>query len=357
MSDPSPEWLDLTDAQLRDRVIADGETQSKLTIGPAQALLRTMWEVMALTVQRAFQIAVRPIARHADPRRATGLYLRLHGINAATPFRAARATRGHVRVTSAAGGRMPAGTEIEAGGQAFTTDNELRLTAGVAGMVAMTASVAGSAGNVAPGADVSFSGTPTPDDAVAELPAQWITRYGHEADDDDDAYRERVLAGFEVRGEANTLARYRAVVLGVTGVSSVAAGRAPRGYGSADISCLFAGELPTAAQLETVRAAIADAALGGRDVRVAAPRVVSIAVVVSITGSATVTAVEDAIGAWWRANIGIGDGLLVQSLYESAHAGAVGIDTIDSIVYSSPAANLPALTNTWYQPVITVTVA
>ena len=357
MSDPRPEWLDLTDDQLRDEVVAIGEQESGLTRGPAAGFFATTFETMAMMVQRVFRVGIRPVAEHADPRVAGAFFLRLHGMNAAAFFRStARAANGYLSVASATGGRMRAGTAFTAADQAFTTDLEIRLAAGVAASVPITASVAGDAGNVAPGAVVEFDGTPIPADATATLPAQWITTYGFDADTDDpigrERYRARVIAGFAVRGEANTLARYRLAALGVGKVSSVSAGRAPRGYGSADISILEEGRLPSLIRIEAVRAAIAAEGLVGRDVRVTAPMVVSVAVNVSITGRASLTATEDAIGAWWRANVGIGDGVLVQSLYASAHLGVAGIE---SIVYSSPASNLLPAVNRWYQPSITVT--
>ena len=363
MSDPQPPWLALTDDQLRDAVIADGERLSGHVGQPSVGLERGLFEVNALTVQRVFGVGIRPIARHADPRVATGLYLRLHAIIAGVDYRAtARAAQGHVTVSSATGGTMPAGTTILAGGQTYETNERLRLTAGEAMTVAVTASVAGAAGNVASGTAASFDGTPEPADSTVALLAGWITVPGYDADDVNDdvlveRFRPRVLAGYQVKGEANTLARYRLVALGVNPgpgryVTSVASGRAQRGYGSADISALVNGRLPTDDEIQLVQAEIANAGIGGRDVRAAAPRVVSVAVTVKIEGSATLTAVEDAIDAWWRANIGIKDGLLVQTLYSSAHASVAGVD---SIVYKSPADNIAARANTWLSPSITVT--
>ena len=353
----SDAWLTLTDEQLRDEVIATGQEATGLPVGPSYGATQGEWETLAMTVQRLFIVAVRPIAESADPRRATGLFLRLHGLNAAAPFRAAAgATEGYMHVTSATGGRMRAGTVVEAATVQFATLVEARLPAGEATPVAIRAEVAGEAGNIAAGTAVEFDATPTPADAVAELRAQWVTVVGFDADDvstpeGSERYRPRVLAGMDVRGEANTLARYRFVALGVPGVSSVGSARAPRGYGSADISTLFEGQLPTEAQLDLVRAALARAGLVTRDVRATAPAVVNVAVNVSITGTASLTETEDAIDGWWRSEIGIGDGVLVQSLYASAH---LGVEGIESIVYSSPSQNLLPAVNRWYQPSITV---
>ena len=70
---------------------------------------------------------------------------------------------------------------------------------------------------------------------------------------------------------------------------------------------------------------------------------------VTFTGTASEADVEDAITAWWRAcfQVGIGDGVLVQSLYNDAHGSVFGITSID---YDSPADNLPARAAVWYSP-------
>ena len=357
MSDRAP-FLDLTDDQLQALAISEGERLSGLPAGtPSVGNMRSIFEVEAMLIQHAHDIGIRPIAEYIDPVAAQSWFLRMHGLHAGVPFRGAAATRGHAAVTSATGGRLRAGAVLLIGGQPFTTDDDVRLAADEAAAVAVTARLAGAAGNVAAGAAVTFEVEPVPADATAEVLAGWVTAPGYDADDvstpaGTERYRRRVLPGFAVRGEANTLARYRLAAFGVPGVSSVAAGRAVRGYGSADISVLFNGRLPTDDEILLVQAAIEDEGLVGRDVRASAPRVVSVAVTVSITGTATTATVEAAIEAWWRANVGIGDGVLVQTLYARAAAGVVGVS---SIVYSSPASNLAAVANTWYQPSIRVT--
>ena len=62
-----------------------------------------------------------------------------------------RATRGYVTVVSATGGRIRAEAAIDAGGQRFTADDDVRLTADERTAVAVTAATPGAAGNVAAG--------------------------------------------------------------------------------------------------------------------------------------------------------------------------------------------------------------
>ena len=66
----SDAWLTLTDEQLRDEVIATGQEATGLPVGPSYGATQGEWETLAMTVQRLFVVAVRPIAESADPRRA-----------------------------------------------------------------------------------------------------------------------------------------------------------------------------------------------------------------------------------------------------------------------------------------------
>ena len=353
-----PELLTWTDAEIRDWILATAERESGFRRSASVGPITGLWEMTALAFQRAWTVGVRPTVANIDPETATGFYLRIIGIGAGVRFREPRAAKGFAMVTSATGGRIRAGAILEAGDQRYTVDASTRLPASEATAVAITAEVAGNAGNVASGTEVTIS-SPDPADAVARLDAQWLTIYGHGGDDlSSDAgverFRRRVVLGFEIRGEAEIHARYRLAAFGIDGVSSVSVGRTPRGYGSADVAVLFDGLLPTEAQLAIVRAAIDEAALGGRDVRAVEPRIVSVAVRATITGTATVTAVEDAIAAWFRAHVGIGDGVTEAALHAGATAGVAGVTSIN---YSSPAADLPAVPGAWYQPAITVTEA
>ena len=353
-----PDWLTLTDEEIRDWILATAESESGFRRSASVGPITGLWETVALAFQRGWDVGVRPIAGNIDPEIATGFYLRVLGIVAGVRLRDPRAAQGYATVTSTTGGRIRAGAILEAGDQRFAVDTSTRLPAGAATAVAITAEVAGAAGNVASGTEVTIA-SPDPADVVARLDAQWLTIYGHDGDDlSSDAgverFRRRVVLGFEIRGEAEIHARYRLAAFGVDGVSSVSVGRTPRGYGSADVAVLFDGLLPTEAQLAIVRAAIDEAALGGRDVRAVEPRIVSVAVRATITGTATVNDVEDAIAAWFRANVGIGDGVTEAALHAGATAGVAGITSIN---YSSPAADLPARPGIWYQPAITVTTA
>ena len=95
-----------------------------------------------------------------------------------------------------------------------------------------------------------------------------------------------------------------------------------------------------------------DAGLVGEDTWVRAPSIITVSVNVTFTGTASEADVEDAITAWWRSQVGIGDGVLVQSLYNDAHGSVFGITSID---YDSPADNLPARAATWYAPSVRAT--
>ena len=356
MSDPRPAWLDLTDEQIRSDVKALADEQLGPTPRGVPATFRvTVREFMALATQRFFAVSARPMAQHVDPRIATGAYLRWHGLFAGVPLRDARAAQGNMTMTSATGGRVRAGAVAEAGGARFVVDRDVRLAAGVDTVVPVTAEATGAGGNVAAGTAVELV-DPNPDDLVARLDADWLILYGYPADDLSTAegterYRTRVDLGYNIRGDAQLIDRYRFTAVGVAGVSSASVGRAPRGAGSVDVAVLFGGRLPTDGQLDVVRAAIDEANLAGDDTRVVAPRVITVAVVATITGTAVTTDVEDAILAWWRANIPIGAGVSEAALHAGATAGVAGITSIN---YSSPVADLPAIAAAWYSPSISV---
>lgn len=358
MSDPRFDWLGLTDDQIDSEVLRLGIAQTRTEEGPSFSFTATVMRFVALVVRWIFRVAIRPIGNQFDPRRATGEYLNLAGVLAGVPVRAARPTRGHATVTSAAGGRVRQGERIEAGGQGFTVDYDAQLAAGAATSVAITAEVAGPDGNVAAGTAAAFASPPQrAPDATVRLDADWIRAIGFDADDptdDPEPYRERVLAGLGVRGFAEIEARYRLAALGVEGCTAAQTVRTPRGLGSVDLLVLFGGRLPTDSQLADVRAALREAQLTGADVVVRGPTTVSVTVTAEITGTALTTDAEAAILAWWRANVGIGADVLVQSLYADATAGLPGLT---SIVYRSPLSNLDGSRGLWFSPVISVTAA
>ena len=103
------------------------------------------------------------------------------------------------------------------------------------------------------------------------------------------------------------------------------------------MAVLFGGLLPSDAQLDVVRAAIDEANLTGDDTRVVAPRVITVVVAATITGTAVTTDVEDAILAWWRANISIGAGVSEAALHAGATAGVAGITSSTTVAGGGPA--------------------
>lgn len=354
MSDPA--WLSASDTDLHDFVLDTAEDEAGFDRSVAVGPLTGLWELGAMALQYAWRVAIRPIANSIDPHTASLWYLRKFGVGAGVPWRAApRATKGFVTITSATGGTLAAGTEVLAGGQVYTTDTEAILAAGVPLAVEVTASVGGAAGNVGAGSAVEFTSEVSPADATGELRAHWVTVIGFDADTDDEdgveVYRRRVVAGLGVRGEANTEARYRFFSYQVPGVSDVRMARTPREYGSTDLSFLVRGDLPSANDIELVETAMANARLVCRDLWVRAPRVVPVAVTATVRGTATVSAVEATILAWWRRNIGIGDDVLIEQLYDSTD----GLEGLENIEYQSPIANIDGAVPTWYSPSITVT--
>lgn len=359
MSDGLPDLLDLSDEQIRSEVKTTGLREARQTEGHPTSFRMTVWEVAALLVIRVITTALRPILRHIDPREATGWFLRLHGIYTGVDWRDAPvAAEGYVTLHSVTGGRIRAGTRLLAGEQTFTIIETVRLAAASDETVRIRAVIGGAGGNVAAGTAVTFvDDADRPPDATARLLAKWLTVPGLNADTDDAAgiaaYRRRVMAGYGIRGAASVIDRYRLVALGVDRVSSVAVERTPRGYGSADISFLMRGQLPTDDEVAVMQAAIDHAAIATADVRVRAPRIITVAVVAKVTGTNVVLGdVEAAIQRWWETNIGIGDSVLVQDLYDRAHAGVRNIESID---YDSPADNLRKRAHHWYLPSITVT--
>ena len=351
-----PDFVSWTDEQIRDFVLTTAERESGFDRSESVGPITGLWEMDALALQRGWDVGVRPVARNIDPTRATGFYLRVHGIGAGASLRPARAARGYATATSATGGRVREGAIFVADDQQFAVDTTTRLAAGQATAVPITAQATGPDGNVPAGTPVT---TPSPDpaDVAVRLDAQWITAHGHAADEVDtpegtELYRRRVLLGYNIRGDAHLVDRYRLAAFGVDGVSSCAVGRAPRGPGTVAVVVLFLGRLPTDDQLDLVRAALDDAGLGGDDVRVVAPSIVSVVVTATIVGTANTADVEEAIEAWWRANVGIGDGVSEAALHAGATAGLEGVESIN---YSSPSADLPKLATRWYSPAITVT--
>ena len=115
------------------------------------------------------------------------------------------------------------------------------------------------------------------------------------------------------------------------------------------MAVLFGGLLPTDAQLDVVRAAIDEANLTGDDTRVVAPRVITVAVVATITGTAVTTDVEDAILAWWRANISHWRWRVRSGAARGCDGGRGGHHVAS--ITRSPVADLPAIAAAWYSAV------
>ena len=219
--------------------------------------------------------------------------------------------------------------------------------------MAVTAAAAGAAGNVAAGTEAGWA-EDRHDGATVRLDTQWITVPGLDADSDEELYRPRLLAGLQVRGEANTIARYRRAALAAPGVTSASVARTPRGYGSADVVVLVDRRVPTTTDLEMVRLSIARAGLVCRDLLVRAPDIVDVAVEAEITGTANIDDVQAAIDTWWRTHVGIGDGVAVQRLYREAAQGVPGLDTV---IFSQPSRNLVEAPVRWYRPALNVRAA
>lgn len=335
------DWIDKTDEEIRSEAKAEGAQISGLTTGPSVGLEATIWETVALLIQRVYATAIRPFAAAADPRGATGNFLRIHGVLAGVVPRSATSAEGWAQVTVPSQVTMEAGAVIVVAGQQYAVRTDTVVPAEQPTVVPIRAVEGGTAGNVSPGPGE----WPDNVDAAVELTASWLVAPGFDADDsDDDLFRRRVLAGLQVRGEDQTIARLTAAAYSAAGVTDVSVQPVPRGPGSVDIGFMIDEQVPTQAQVDAVRPTVEAQGVAGRDIRMRPPTVVRQAVTITVGAPDTASGVAASLDTWWRRNVRLGGA--VEESQIIAGLISAGHDVVDVDIALSPAQAL-----VYYAPV------
>ena len=68
-----PDWLTLTDEEIRDWILATAESESGFRRSASVGPITGLWETMALAFQRGWDVGVRPISTNIDPEIAIGV--------------------------------------------------------------------------------------------------------------------------------------------------------------------------------------------------------------------------------------------------------------------------------------------
>lgn len=197
------------------------------------------------------------VARQITPDTADTEYLEGHASVWGIHRKAASYARGDISVTGATGSVIPAGTEYQTGaGGIYTTDAEAILEAGAA-TIAVTADLAGVAGDLAAATVLSLSSPISGVQSQAVVAAAGVT-HGEDAEADD-ALRDRLLARIQAPPHGGAERDYEAWALEVAGISRAFVFPLHLGAGTVGLAILADDQsppVPDADKIEEVQAYI-----------------------------------------------------------------------------------------------------
>ena len=306
-------WIDKTEDEIRDEVIAWGKEETGLTNLKSVGVLRGFLEALVKTTISAYNGYINPIYKQANLDSATGLWLSLWGLLVGVVRKKATKVSGRLGGVAYDDGKLLKGTWIVTEGTAlrFKVTEDTPFYAGDF-TFPVEAELEGSVYNLLPGAPIRATRVVQGLESVTVL-ADWNTTLGTD-DELDDAYRSRIKDKWRSIGEGNPPSKYEYVAAGVSGVISAKVIRTPRGYGSMDVLVTSVEGLPSATLLQDVWTALDAYALVCRDLLVRAPAAVPCDVVIEYRGSVAREAVEMAVRQYIL-SLGIAGKLEVRKFY------------------------------------------
>lgn len=279
------------------------------------------------------------IARQVFPDTADTEYLELHAAEHGLARKAATYATGTATFTGTAGAAMALGTEAKtAGGLSFVTAEAAVMGAGGTVAVAIQASAAGSAYNLAAGTALTLTSAPTGVQGAAVLAT--ATSGGTDTETDAELLA-RVLDVMRNPPAGGNKYDWRRWALAVDGVSTAYVFPLRRGLGTVDVLVTSAGGAPS----EEILAAVVEyldeqRPTGASDYQVLAPSLVDVAVacVVKLSGltlAQAQDAIETALAAYFD-TLEPGDTVYLSRI----QAAIMGVDGVVDCQVSAPAANV-----------------
>jgi uncharacterized phage protein gp47/JayE len=321
-------WIDKTDSVIRDDIVSIAKEKTGLTNFKSTGVLRGFIEVLAAVVFFIYKTAINPIYSNATLDGATGVFLSFWGLALGVIRKNDNKAAGSFTGHSFGEGSVPAGSWIAVEGTelrykvtaktAFTADSDFAIP--------VEAEFSGSDYNIGSGMPLRITRVVNGLGSVA-VPGNWQTALG-ENTEKDDSYRERIKNRWRSQTLGDTKETYKFYAEAVAGVRAAKIIRTPRGPGSTDVIIASVTGLPTAELLTAVETNLYDHELMGFDVRVKAPAITSLSVVIEFSGEADEADVA-LIAEGYVHDLGIGGRFALKDVY--ALYEPLGLATIEII--------------------------
>jgi hypothetical protein len=321
-------WIGKPDGIIRDDVVVLAKMNTGLTNFKSTGVLRGFLEVLAQVVFFIYKTAINPIYANATLDGATGVFLSFWGLALGVVRKSDNKAAGSFTGRSEGEGAVPAGSWIVVDGTelrykvtaktAFTADSDFAIP--------VEAEFSGGDYNVGSGTPLRITRVVTGLASVA-VPENWQTALG-ENTEQDNRYRERVKNRWRSQTLGDTKETYKFYAEAVAGVRAAKIIRTPCGPGSADVIIVSVTGLSTAELLAGVEAALYAHELIGFDVRVKAPTVTAIAIVIEFSGDADAVDIG-LVTEGYVHDLGIGGRFAIKDLY--ALFEPLGLTTVEII--------------------------
>jgi uncharacterized phage protein gp47/JayE len=321
-------WIDKSDSVIRDDIGSIAKKETGLTNFKSTGVLRGFIEVLAGVVFFIYKTAINPIYRNATLDGATGVFLSFWGLALGVARKSDNKAAGSFTGHSDGEGNVPAGSWIVVDGTElrYKVTAKTAFTANSDFAIPVEAEFPGGDYNIGSGMPLRITRLVNGLDSVSVIEG-WQQQLGEDAEADE-SYRERVKGRWRSQIIGNTKETYRYYAEAVAGVRSAKIIRAPRGPGSTDVIIASVAGLPAPELLSNVEAALHDRELMGFDVRVKAPDVVGVNVVIEYAGDANETDVA-LVAQGYAHGLGIGGRFSIRDLY--ALYAPLGLSTLEII--------------------------
>jgi uncharacterized phage protein gp47/JayE len=321
-------WIDKTDSVIRDDIVSIAKEKTGLTNFKSTGILRGFIEVLAGVVFFIYKTAINPIYSNATLDGASGVFLSFWGLALGVARKSDNKAAGNFTGHSFGEGNVPAGSWIVVEGTelrykvtaktAFTSDSDFTIP--------VEAEFSGSDYNIGSGMPPRITRFVNGLDSLT-VPENWQQALG-ENTEEDNSYRERIKNRWRSQTLGDTKETYKFYAEAVAGVRAAKIIRTPRGPGSTDVIIASVTGLPTPELLTNVEAALCGHELMGFDVRVKAPAVTNITVVIEFSGEADEADVALIAEAYVH-DLGIGGRFALKDLY--ALYEPLGLATVEII--------------------------
>ena len=318
MSDPTT-FLNKSKDDIRKEIMEIGKRETGISNLKSTGVLRGILETMSLMVTRIYTAFLAPMLTQVDRRKATGFWLDLHGNNLGVTRNQAKRTTGTFTGAAYKAGTLKAGAWIRVEGAKlrFRVTKDVPFLAGPF-KVPVEAERTGPEYNISGTSRLVLTKVTMGVESVA-AGKDWISYSGTNTEADA-AYRRRIDARWNTKGDGNPPSRYVLVARSAAGITHAKVLRTPRGWGSVDVIVAGSAGLPTPKQLADVRAALDGESMICRDLVVRAPEKVTTDIVIEFSGKYTAAQVENAVRNW-VAGLGIGKNMEIRKLYRDPWDG------------------------------------